>query len=188
MNGTFHQTLSQLRKNRRVSQREVASDLYISQALLSHYENGIREPGLDFVNRACDYFDVSADFLLGRTVDTAAPCEDAKTLETLLQTVAELDDEALSSGLFQCFSAISYRLLRHAAALDPELDTSALSVPAYRAASLSDLACCQGEARFIEALDALLGEARTSAASKQLESLLTDLDAKIGQLQHTGLK
>lgn len=40
----------------------------ISQALLSHYENGAREPGLAFVKKACDYYDVSADFLLGRTL------------------------------------------------------------------------------------------------------------------------
>ncbi|MEG1917763.1 MAG: helix-turn-helix transcriptional regulator, partial [Oscillospiraceae bacterium] len=51
-----------------VSQRTAAADLGISQALLSHYENGIREPGLPFVVRACDYYHVSADFALGRTL------------------------------------------------------------------------------------------------------------------------
>ena len=34
---------------------------------LSHYENGAREPGLDFVCRACEYYGVTADYLLGRT-------------------------------------------------------------------------------------------------------------------------
>ena len=61
-------TLSLLRKERGVSQRTAAADLGISQALLSHYEKGIREPGLAFVVRACDYYHVSADFLLGRTL------------------------------------------------------------------------------------------------------------------------
>jgi transcriptional regulator with XRE-family HTH domain len=59
--------ISKLRKERGLTQRKAASELRISQALLSHYENGIREPGLDFVVRACDYYGVSADFLLGRT-------------------------------------------------------------------------------------------------------------------------
>ena len=45
-----------------------SSDLGISQALLSHYENGVREPGLLFVRKACDYYHVSADFLLGRSM------------------------------------------------------------------------------------------------------------------------
>ena len=64
----FSRTLSLLRQERGVSQRTAAADLGISQALLSHYENGIREPGLAFVVRACDYYHVSADFILGRTL------------------------------------------------------------------------------------------------------------------------
>ncbi len=45
-------------------------ELGISQALLSHYENGIREPGpCLFVVKACAYYHVSADFLLGRTLN-----------------------------------------------------------------------------------------------------------------------
>ena len=64
----FSRTLSLLRQERGVSQRTAAGDLGISQALLSHYENGIREPGLAFVVKACDYYHVSADFMLGRTL------------------------------------------------------------------------------------------------------------------------
>ena len=65
----FSRTLSLLRKERGISQRTAAGDLGVSQALLSHYENGIREPGLAFVVRACDYYQVSADYLLGRLTD-----------------------------------------------------------------------------------------------------------------------
>ena len=63
----FPETLSALRKGRNISQRQAAADLGISQALLSHYENGAREPGLSFVCRACDYYGVTADYLLGRS-------------------------------------------------------------------------------------------------------------------------
>lgn len=79
MNEKFARTLSLLRQEKGVSQRTAAADLGISQALLSHYENGVREPGLPFVCRACDYYGVSADFLLGRTLSrdgtTIAPDE-----------------------------------------------------------------------------------------------------------------
>ena len=68
MASEFSRTLSLLRQERGVSQRTAAKDLGISQALLSHYENGIREPGLAFVVKACDYYNVSADFILGRTL------------------------------------------------------------------------------------------------------------------------
>ena len=68
-NNDFSRTLSLLRREKKVSQREAARELGISQALLSHYENGAREPGLAFVRKACDYYRVSADFLLGRSMD-----------------------------------------------------------------------------------------------------------------------
>ena len=64
----FSRSLTLLRKEKGISQRSAAKDLGISQALLSHYENGIREPGLAFVVKACDYYGVSADYLLGRTL------------------------------------------------------------------------------------------------------------------------
>jgi transcriptional regulator with XRE-family HTH domain len=68
MSSDFSRSLSLLRQEKGISQRSAARDLGISQALLSHYENGIREPGLAFVSKACDYYNVSADFLLGRTL------------------------------------------------------------------------------------------------------------------------
>ena len=64
----FSRTLSLLRQEKGISQRKAAGEMGISQALLSHYENGIREPGLAFVVKACDYYHVSADYLLGRTL------------------------------------------------------------------------------------------------------------------------
>ncbi|NLV85864.1 MAG: helix-turn-helix transcriptional regulator [Clostridiales bacterium] len=65
MERSFGSVLAELRRERKLSQRKLSADLNISQALLSHYENGSREPGLAFVKRACTYFGVSADFLLG---------------------------------------------------------------------------------------------------------------------------
>ena len=68
VNGDFPRIITFLRKERGLSQKQVAQDLGISQALLSHYEKGIRECGLDFLVRTADYYEVSTDYLLGRTV------------------------------------------------------------------------------------------------------------------------
>ena len=57
--------LSQLRKERGISQKKAATDLGISQALLSHYEKGIRECGLDFVIKCSEYYGLTTDYLLG---------------------------------------------------------------------------------------------------------------------------
>lgn len=69
MNSTFPRMITLLRKEQGISQKKAAADLGVSQALLSHYEKGIRECGLDFVVRTADYYGVSCDYLLGRTAD-----------------------------------------------------------------------------------------------------------------------
>ena len=96
----FPEILSRLRRERQLSQRAAAADLHISQALLSHYENGLREPGLAFVDTACRYYQVSADYLLGRSrVRSGFP--DSAVPETL-QTMAEAGAAsllALAEGL-----------------------------------------------------------------------------------------
>lgn len=65
----FSRILTLLRKEKGVSQKSAAESLGVSQALLSHYEKGIRECGLDFLVRAANYYDVSCDYMLGRTPD-----------------------------------------------------------------------------------------------------------------------
>ena len=69
MSSEFPRILTLLRKEKGVSQKYAASQLGVSQALLSHYENGIRECGLDFLDRAASFYGVSCDYMLGRTPD-----------------------------------------------------------------------------------------------------------------------
>lgn len=93
----FCDILAGLRREKGVSQRRAAADLHISQALLSHYENGAREPGLPFVCRACDYYGVTADHLLGRT-EEAIPAQVSRTEMTeLVGRLRELADKMESS-------------------------------------------------------------------------------------------
>ena len=80
----FPRTLSLLRKEKKISQRKAAGDLGVSQALLSHYENGVREPGLEFLVKAADYYGVSSDYLLGRTMARDGSAIDAETLPDVM--------------------------------------------------------------------------------------------------------
>ena len=80
MKSNFSRVLPLLRQEKGVSQRKAAADLGISQALLSHYENGIREPGLAFVAKACDYYHVAADYMLGRTLSRDGAIIEAEEL------------------------------------------------------------------------------------------------------------
>ncbi len=63
----FPRIITFLRKEQGYSQKYVAGELGISQALLSHYEKGIRECGLAFLVRLADFYNVSCDYLLGRS-------------------------------------------------------------------------------------------------------------------------
>jgi len=63
----FAVTLGKLRREKNLSQRQAAAELGISQALLSHYETDAREPKLEFVVKVCDFYNVTTDYILGRT-------------------------------------------------------------------------------------------------------------------------
>ena len=94
MNANFSRVLSLLRQEKGLSQRKAAAELGISQALLSHYENGIRDPGLNFVAKACDYYHVSADYLLGRTLS-----RDGAIIEADELVDASQERESLKGGI-----------------------------------------------------------------------------------------
>ena len=64
---TYAERLVELRTEKGTSQKAAAIDLGISQALLSHYEKGIREFNLDFLCKVSEYYNVTADYILGRT-------------------------------------------------------------------------------------------------------------------------
>ena len=59
--------LKQLRKERHISQNQLAMALNMNQNSISRYENGEREADYDTLIAFADYFGVSIDYLLGRT-------------------------------------------------------------------------------------------------------------------------
>lgn len=65
----FARIITLLRKERKISQKKAAIDLGISQALLSHYEKGIRHCSIELLCKFADYYGVSCDYLTGRTND-----------------------------------------------------------------------------------------------------------------------
>ncbi|MBQ6067014.1 MAG: helix-turn-helix transcriptional regulator [Clostridia bacterium] len=104
MSVAFSANLSALRRDRNLSQKQAAEELGISQALLSHYEKGIRECNLDFVKKVADYYDVTADYLLGLTdskqkmselFDTQAIPADYRMIpKTVIRSILYLSQQA----------------------------------------------------------------------------------------------
>lgn len=63
----FPEKLKRLRENRGYTQQQLAKALNVSKNSVSHYELNISMPGLDVLLEISDLFDVSLDYLLGRT-------------------------------------------------------------------------------------------------------------------------
>lgn len=63
----FANILRKLRKEKKLSQAELGEILKLSQRTISSYENRERFPDQTTINNIADYFQVSVDYLLGRT-------------------------------------------------------------------------------------------------------------------------
>jgi len=62
--------ITELRESRKMTQEELAKKLNISRASLSHYEKARREPDYETLQKIADYFQVSIDYMFGRTANS----------------------------------------------------------------------------------------------------------------------
>lgn len=63
----FHERLKYLRKNNNITQKTISNYLGIHINSYQKYEQGTREPNFDALLKIADYFNVSIDYLFGRT-------------------------------------------------------------------------------------------------------------------------
>lgn len=63
----FNKRLRSLREQHKISQKDFAEILGVSNVVLSRYENGERKPDYDMLIKIAEYFDVSVDYLLGKS-------------------------------------------------------------------------------------------------------------------------
>lgn len=63
----FSQRLRELRTDKQLSMKQLASAIGATDAAVSNWENDINEPKLSYIIKLCEFFDVSADYLLGIT-------------------------------------------------------------------------------------------------------------------------
>lgn len=63
----FGERLKELRRNNKLTQQELANTLKVSASTIGMYEQGRRSPDTGTLNQVAEHFDVSVDWLLGRT-------------------------------------------------------------------------------------------------------------------------
>lgn len=83
--------LKQLRKEKRLKQRQVADAINCSQAVYSRYESGERVMSMDTLGALADFYGVTTDYLLGR--DDSQPEQEASnsTDSTRVQPPQDID-------------------------------------------------------------------------------------------------
>ena len=68
--------LKELRKEKGYTLEQMAQDLNTTKVTLSRYENGTREPKSETLNQLSNYFNVSIDYLFGKTDERIIPTKD----------------------------------------------------------------------------------------------------------------
>lgn len=154
----FARVITLLRNEKGISQKKAASDLGVSQALLSHYERGIRQCSLEFVVRSADYYNVSCDYLLGRSPDpngSTLTLEDipepelsgtdnrgigallpqlnkkliSNSLNVLYDLLIKTDDKNLTREISQYLMLAVYRVFRMVYSINKKNPSSLFNVP-----------------------------------------------------------
>lgn len=93
----FGKLLASLRVERGICQKEIASYLNVSIGTVSNYEKGVHCPDLSTICKLADYYNVTTDYLLGRTgYRSSLDCLNLKiadeyTTADLLNTTLELN-------------------------------------------------------------------------------------------------
>ena len=64
-NSVFSNRLTKVREERGIKRQQAADDIGITRASLEYYEKGKRKPDTEILMKLCDYYKVSADYLLG---------------------------------------------------------------------------------------------------------------------------
>lgn len=95
-------------RERRMSQQQAADALGIRQATLSHLEQGLSQPNFDLLRRLCEFYDVTATFLVDEERGVRPRPSERWTLRDALVTVGMWieapagDVEDVGSGRAMC--------------------------------------------------------------------------------------
>lgn len=73
--------LKALRNERKLTQKQLAEKINVTHVSISGYESGNRTPDTDTLQRIADFFEVSTDYLLGRTDNPGNSQEDKDEAE-----------------------------------------------------------------------------------------------------------
>ena len=95
--------LAELRGDRGLTQKDLSEQLHISSSSISAYETGARLPSIEAVFDFAEYFDVTTDYLLGRTDNSVSPSVlkqeivDGESVERIIEKLLTLEPNQRSA-------------------------------------------------------------------------------------------
>lgn len=103
---SFGDILKRLREERNLSQQDLADALGTTPQSIGRYEQNKREPNFDLLLKICDFFDVSTDFLLGKSEARNAP------IDNLTSLLSSYDSEYFKQALINYPSEFKEPILK----------------------------------------------------------------------------
>ena len=95
--GEFMERLKELRKQKGLFQKDIANKLGIDRTTYVKYETGASEPDIKTLLSIADIFDVSVDYLLGKTERIEKPADENGELserdKEIIDLMSSLSDE-----------------------------------------------------------------------------------------------
>lgn len=105
MNENFKERLSRLMREKNINQIGLADEIGITQSTLSRNLNGVHRPKAEIVEKIASFFNVSTDYLLGKTDDrlptpTSSPKDQLQGIKlALYNQTEELTEEQMEDVL-----------------------------------------------------------------------------------------
>jgi repressor LexA len=124
----FRIRLKELREQKGLSQDAFSKDIGVSQSTVGNWESGTRHPKMDVLEKIARYFDVSTDYLLGRSDESVLPQSDPTWINVLgrvaagipIEAIEEvIDREQITESMARSGSYIGLQI--HGASMEPRM-------------------------------------------------------------------
>ena len=97
--------LKEIRKERKITAKQLAKVLNVSESTISLYENGKREPDLKTLLNIAEYFNVSVDYLIGKTEEKEKNTKEMGTISIRGRDGSVIESE-LSDAQLETFKKL----------------------------------------------------------------------------------
>ncbi|WP_144488821.1 helix-turn-helix domain-containing protein [Bacillus thuringiensis] len=105
-----------LRTEHKLTQEQFATDIGITKASVSKFEKGMKAPGRETLEKIADYFNVTTDYLLGRSEEPELTTEEDKIVseegKNIMAIIESLPEEERKKAWEQLEMYVNYMKMK----------------------------------------------------------------------------